>query len=92
MKGARLKLGSKGFAAGVHADAGSWYTTRSIRTASSGPIACWSGWWHEELRGGAAVARVAHNHQVAGSSPAPATIGCPLYLRERVGVRGYLSP
>jgi hypothetical protein len=25
-------------------------------------------------RGGAAAARVAHNHKVAGSSPAPATI------------------
>ena len=26
------------------------------------------------MRGGAAAARVAHNHEVAGSSPAPATI------------------
>lgn len=25
------------------------------------------------MRGGAAAARVAHNHEVAGSSPAPAT-------------------
>ena len=27
----------------------------------------------DDMRGGAAAARVAHNHEVAGSSPAPAT-------------------
>jgi hypothetical protein len=29
---------------------------------------------YHSSRGGAAAARVAHNHEVAGSSPAPATI------------------
>ena len=35
-------------------------------------------------RGGAAAARVAHNHEVAGSSPAPATkkINTPIFSRE----------
>lgn len=38
-------------------------------------------------RGGAAAARVAHNHEVAGSSPAPATISV---LTPVLGSRGYL--
>ena len=33
------------------------------------------------LRGGAAAARVTHNHEVAGSSPAPATNFIKLILK-----------
>lgn len=35
-------------------------------------------------RGGAAAARVAHNHEVAGSSPAPATM---FELQIEIGIK-----
>jgi hypothetical protein len=53
-----------------------WVTTVGFWCGplTAGAILCIISEFYQMTRGGAAAARVAHNHEVAGSSPAPATI------------------